>query len=136
MSAKPAGSVGSTPAAALTASGNLAGWAVASVTIGTPGLAKRPATASPTAVCGSARKPVSRYVAAMASATSLSSARPAAKSPRIAASGPAAMANEPALARSPIRARTTPPSRSYASNSSRSKFDDTWMSIDGEVGGG
>ena len=48
------------PAAALTAAGNFAGCAVASVTIGTPGLANRAATARPTAVCGSARKPVAR----------------------------------------------------------------------------
>jgi len=41
--------------------------------------------------------------------------------------------NRPDCARLAIRARTCWPSRPVASNSSRSKFDDTWMSIEGEV---
>ena len=55
---------GRRPVAASTASGNFAGWAVASATIGVPGCRKRWPTATPTAVCGSSRKPVSRTVSA------------------------------------------------------------------------
>src|SRR5690606_5035949 len=49
------GSVGTTPVAAATASGNFAGWAVPSVTIGVGAFVWLAATERPTAVCGSDR---------------------------------------------------------------------------------
>jgi hypothetical protein len=48
------------PVARSTASGNLAGWAVASVTIGRAGSGRARAAAVPVAVCGSISIPVSR----------------------------------------------------------------------------
>ena len=59
-SARCSGSGGRTPVAASTASGNLAGWAVARHTIGTSRVARRAASATPTptAVCGSISTPV------------------------------------------------------------------------------
>src|SRR6185312_2079192 len=59
-SARACGTGGRMPAARSTASGNFAGCAVASTTIGaSPGFSCR-AAATPTALCGSMRSPVSR----------------------------------------------------------------------------
>ena len=77
-------SEGRCPQAASTASGNFAGCAVDSTTIGTAGSrGSFSATAMPTAVCGSMKWPVSRSTVRMVAATSSSSARPAANSARM-----------------------------------------------------
>ena len=69
--------------------------------------------------------------AAMVAEVSASSVRPEAKSERISASGPSGMVKAPDCDRLDIRRFTASPSRPMASNSKRSKFEDTWMSIDG-----
>ena len=61
------------------------------------------------------------------------SERPAEKSARMASSVLSSMLNEPDWASPSIERRTLAASRPDASNSSRSKLDDTWMSIDGDV---
>ena len=58
---------------------------------------------------------------------------PDAKSRASIARAASASVKAPDCARPAIRRRTAAASRSSASKSSRSKFDETWMSIDGEV---
>src|SRR6516162_5772587 len=134
---KPAshgGSFGRTPQAASTASGNFAACAVDSTILGIfeTGVS-RSATASATAVWGSTRSPASRQIARIAALVSVSSARPASNSSRIAASTESGSTKRPDCLSDSIRRRTTLASRPLASNNSRSKFDETWISIDGEV---
>ncbi|MNL71680.1 hypothetical protein D3C87_1968740 [compost metagenome] len=69
----------------------------------------------------------------MVLATSFSEARPERNSLRIAFSAFSRMANEPDCFRLSIAERTSAGSRSFASNRSRSKLDEIWMSIDGDV---
>ena len=72
-----------------------------------------------------------RIVAAVSS----SEARSAVKRARISPSAFADTVKRRDWASEAIAARTGAGLRPFASNSSRSKFDDTWMSIDGEVVG-
>jgi len=69
----------------------------------------------------------------MVAAHSCSLALSAVNTARIALSACAGIVKRRDCASEPIRAATCLPSRPQVSNSSRSKFDDTWMSIDGEV---
>ena len=134
-SAKPAGSSGRCPVAAVDG-----GRELRRVRGGerhhrhAPDQLKRAATARPTAVCGSGRNPVARQVS-----------RDGRRGLRLVrAAGDEILADRGE--RAPRRSRTRrlrelvhqPPdrqrrSRPWASNSSRSKFDETWMSIDGEA---
>ena len=66
-------------------------------------------------------------------AVSVSSARPASNSSRIAASIASGSTKRPDCFSDAISRRTTAASRPPASNSSRSKFEDTWISIEGEA---
>ena len=118
------------------ASGNLAAWAVASTTIGTAGSrVSFSATAMATPVCGSISAPLSCRVVRIAAAVSASLARSAVNSARMADSGADGIEKRCDWASEPMAARTGRASRPCASNSRRSKFDDTWMSIEGDVVG-
>ena len=64
---------------------------------------------------------------------SVSSARPASNSSRIAASVASGSTKRPDCFSEAISRRTLSASRRLASNSSRSKFEETWMSIEGEA---
>ena len=81
------------------ASGNFAGWAVASVTNRGPHVRREAARPRPlpTAVCGSMTRPVSRCTAAMASRVSASPHRPAWNSERTVAAAPPADPERAAL---------------------------------------
>jgi len=68
-------------------------------------------------------------------AVSCSSARAAVKSARIAASGRSGTVKRRDWASDPMSARTAAALRSCTSNSRRSKFDDTWMSMEGDAVG-
>src|SRR6516165_11178034 len=93
-SASHSGSGGRTPQAASTASGNLAGWAVPSTTIGIDGSrVSFSATATPTAVWGSIKCPVSRSIVRIVAAVSFSSALSAENTARSAESACAESAN-------------------------------------------
>ena len=83
------------------------------------------ATAMPTAVWGSTQRPVSRNTVRMHAETSCSSARAALNDARISASARLEMVKLPDCASEAIMARTALPSRPLASNSTRSKFEDT-----------
>src|SRR5256712_13455053 len=88
------GSGGRTPQAASTASGNLAGWAVPSTTIGVDGSrVSFSATAAPTAVWGAIKCPVSRSMLRIVAALSFSSALSAENTARSAESACAESAN-------------------------------------------
>src|SRR3984893_8301557 len=129
-----AGTAGRTPQAASTASGNFAACAVDSTMLGIfESLVSRSATARATAVCGSTRSPASRQAARIAALVSVSSARPASNSSRIAASVASGSTKRPDCFSDAIRRRMTAESRPLASNNSRSKFEETWISIDGEA---
>src|SRR6185437_13367436 len=129
-----AGNCGRTPQAASTASGNLAGCAVDSTMLGIfESEVSRSATASATAVWGSTRSPASRQAARIAADVSVSSARPASNSSRIAASMASGSTKRPDCFSEPIKRRTLSASRRLASNNSRSKFEEIWMSIEGEA---
>ena len=101
-----AGSAGEMPVARSTASGNLAGCAVASATSGASraALRARPAV-RPTAVCGSSSVPLRRYSARIASSVASSSSDTASKSSRTAASAAASSVSEPGLRESRELAR-------------------------------
>jgi hypothetical protein len=100
------------PQAAFTASGNFAGCAVDRTTIGIEGSrGSFSATASATAVCGSAQYDASRIQARMVAALSCSSARPAANSSRIDSSACAETEKRFDCAREFISPRTAPASR-------------------------
>src|SRR5689334_8376128 len=132
-SASRSGNGGRTPQAASTASGNLAACAVDSTTIGTAGSRLSfSATAIATPVCGSIVTPASCSVVRIAAAVSASLARPAVNKARIAASAPGATEKRRDWASEAMAARTGFGSRPCASNSRRSKLEETWMSIDGE----
>src|ERR1700754_543694 len=132
--ASHAGNCGRTPQAASTASGNFAACAVDSTMLGNlESDVSRSATESATAVCGSTRTPASRQAARIAALVSVSSARPASNSLRIAASTLSGSTNRPDWPSEAIRPRSKLASRPEASNSRRSKFDDTWISIDGDA---
>ena len=74
------------------------------------------------------------YVAArIAAEVSSSSARPASNSSRIAASIGPGSTKRPDCFNDSISRRTLAASRRLASNSSRSKFEEIWMSIEGEA---
>src|SRR6266481_3946341 len=129
-----AGNCGRTPQADSTASGNFAACAVDSTMLGIlESVVSRSATASATAVWGSTSWPASRQAARIAAAVSVSSARPASNSSRIAVSIASGSTNRPDCFRDAINRRTAAASRLLASNNSRSKFEDTWMSIEGEA---
>src|SRR3954469_8392956 len=129
-----AGSCGRTPQAASTASGNFAACAVDSTMFGMlESQLSRSVTASATAVWGSTRMPASRQAARIAALVSVSSARPASNSLRIAARMRSGSTKRPDCASEAIRPRSSDASRPDASNSRRSKFDDTWISIDGDA---
>src|SRR6516225_7398292 len=128
------GNCGRTPQAASTASGNLAGCAVDSTMLGTAASEEsRSATDSATAVWGSTSSPASRQAARISAAVSVSSARPASNASRMAASMASGSTKRPDCFSESINRRTLAASRLLASNSSRSKFEDIWMSIDGEA---
>src|SRR5271169_9326 len=128
------GSSGRTPQAASTASGNFAACAVDSTMLGIlESGVSRSATANATAVWGSTRSPASRQVARIAALVSVSSARPASNSSRIAASTASGSTKRPDCFSDAIKRRTSAASRRLASNNKRSKFDETWISIDGEA---
>src|ERR1700682_6105282 len=129
-----AGSCGRTPQAASTASGNFAGCAVDSTILGIlESEVSRSATASATAVWGSTRSPASRHAARLAAAVSVSSARPASNSSRIAASVASGSTKRPDCFSDAISRRTPSASRRLASNNSRSKFEEIWMSLGGHT---
>ena len=120
---------GRTPVARSTASGNFAGCAVESVTIGRSPPNRR-AAAVPVAVCGSISRPVSAYTRAISASVSRSSNRAARNEPSM----NVARWSGSTLSRPDVRNRLScsavmPPSRPFISNSSRSKLDDTWMSM-------
>src|SRR5216684_7372695 len=129
-----AGNAGRTPQAASTASGNFAACAVDSTMLGIlESEVSRSATASATAVWGSTRSPASRQAARIAALVSVSSARPASNSSRIAASVASGSTKRPDCFSDAISRRTVPASRRLASNNSRSKFEETWISIEGDA---
>ena len=103
---------GRPPQAASTASGNLAACAVPSTIIGTDGSrVSFSATATPTAVCGSMKRPVSRSKVRMVAAVSSSSARSAENTARISESARAERTKRCDWASEAIRLRTARPSR-------------------------
>ncbi len=87
------------------------------------------------ALCGSRVTPVAAWLKAISSITALSGTAWASNSPRIVASTASSRWNppdcfSPAMSRDRLDA-----SRPSASNSSRSKFEEIWMSMEGEVVG-
>ena len=105
------------PIAASTASGNLAGWAVARHTTGTVGSDSTPAEASisatpmPTAVCGSTSIPVRSCTLRTTAAAASSSSRPQSNSPCRPASTSAGTDTVPSARKSAMSRASAAPSR-------------------------
>ena len=137
-SARCGGSGGRMPVAASTASGNLAGCAVPRHTIGTPGVVP-PQPPGDADADGGVR--VMRIIPVRLGAPSGSTrqlARRRADRRRSARCSQrqhdrSATDTVPSARNARISSATAAPSRPSISNSSRSRLDDTWMSIDGLV---
>ena len=126
------GGGGRMPVARSTASGNLAGCAVASATIGAASgrsSSSARAAATATAVCGSIRIPERRKYrrSSASSACRRPGGRKRSRAPR---ARPASSAGRlPPRRNRRIASATAAPLRPFNSNSSRSKLLDTWMSM-------
>src|SRR6185312_9956110 len=132
-SARRGGSMGRRPVALSTASGNFAGWAQASDTIGEVRSCRAAwAAASATALCGSMSSPVERHVSAMVARVASSSTRCAVKSRRADCHSASLVGSVPVLRKAATASLTAAPLRPLSSNSRRSKLLDTWMSMLGE----
>ena len=134
-SARCAGSGGRMPVARSTASGNLAGWAVASVTIGP---CDRRAQLARADADGDGRVRIDQHPGRLVGAADhverlavVEAGRGERRRRRTRRAGrPRSTASRSRGSAAAAR-RSCPPSRPLISNSRRSKLDDTWMSIDG-----